>query len=75
MENWRFKARSLHNYKRYKQGQRLIKKVNYWLTGNTCSGEKLPICKAQESLKPECTIVHEANQYNLANFCSNTADG
>ena len=31
------------------------------LTENPCLGEKLPICKAQKILKPECTVVHEAS--------------
>ena len=26
---------------------------------NLCLDENLPICKAQERLKPECTDVHE----------------
>ena len=30
------------------------------MAGNPCLGEKLPMCKAQESLKPECTPLHEA---------------
>ncbi len=30
------------------------------LTENPCLGENLPICKAQEILKPECNTVHEA---------------
>ena len=38
----------------------MIEKFNLCLTGNPCLGEKLPIYKAQESLKPECTPVHEA---------------
>ena len=29
------------------------------LTETLCLGEKLPICKAQGILKPECTTVHE----------------
>ncbi len=46
-----------------------------WLTEKPCLDENLPICKAQESMKPECTPVHEARFYNLADFCSNAADG
>ncbi len=30
-----------------------------WLNEAPCLDENLPICKAQESIKPECTLVHE----------------
>ncbi len=31
------------------------------MTKNACLDKKLPICKTQGILKPECTNVHEAN--------------
>ncbi len=29
------------------------------LTGNLCLDEKLPVCKAQKTLKPQCAHVYE----------------
>ncbi|MCP3874965.1 MAG: parvulin peptidyl-prolyl isomerase [Desulfobacteraceae bacterium] len=53
------------------------RKTNWCLTENPCLGEKLPICKAQEILKPECTTVYEDSKIlkqrsRWVSFCSNT---